>query len=95
MSSGAKVATAYVEEVTQGVTPATCLPNGTKLVRAPQCRHASPISRAFLASCPADPTSARKAMIADRTICPGVGITSPCASAQSAKPHIIGWRVIA
>src|SRR3546814_11666705 len=34
-------------------------------------------------------------MMADRTICAGVGIASACAKAHSAKAHIIGWRVIA
>src|SRR3546814_18436322 len=72
----------------QGVIPLTFRAKGMKLVRAAQWRQASPISRAFLASSPAEPPSARTAMMADRTICAGVSLASACATAHSAPaPH--------
>src|SRR5262245_5347521 len=65
-----------------------------KLVFDRHCPQTSPSSFSFLASCSAAPTKARNAIEAESIRLAAVGLTIAWVADQSAKPHIIGCRVI-
>ena len=82
----------------EGVRPTSRpRPKGTKAgLRRPFAPHGRPSAASFLRSCIAAPTSARKSDRADRGPgWPRSDRRSTWTIAHSAKPHIIGWRVIA